>query len=752
MNGGDAMQKHKRFMKRFLIAVISLSVFVCGAIFYVTQLKETLLNELRNNLTQSAEANARIIEDNIKNEIKTIEAIASMLSNNPSTDGKVLIKDVLKTKERSDFLRFGIAGLDGICYTTDDQTFNISTRSYFQSAVNGKPMFSNTFTDVIGKKDINVFASPIYHQGKVTNVLFASIETENLSSKLLNETYNNQGFSDVANKDGKIVITSNSDHRIQNITSITELNFLDDFKIEDMQKEKTGVEEFITPSKEHRYLAFHQLDINDWYIVSIVPSSVVTKQINHFLMMAVITWLLLTLLFVAIIIYIYISRNKADKKMEELVFYDDLTQHYNYNRFRVKVQELLDQGVGKEFTLIEADVRDFKLFNEIYGYQGGDTLLRMIMNACEVQCTKEEACSRIAGDRYILLLHTKSEEEIIKRINHIIEAINHDSKGMFSMFNLEYKMGIYMIEENDKEFGKCHDRCAYAKKRIKDTPETFSFFSHEMYEIQLSEKRMESLMETALEAHEFEVYLQPKVSLKDMKIHAAEALVRWNSPVYGLIPPYRFIPLFERNGFLEKLDMYMIEEVCCILERWQKEEPMPICISVNLSRMYIFKPHFVQRIVELVNRHHIDHKMIEFEITENVIFDHSEELRSIIKDFQHHGFLIAMDDFGSGYSSLNMLKDIPIDVMKVDQVFFRAEKENKERSFEIIKGVLSMAKHLNIHTVAEGVETESEVAFLKEAGCGEIQGYYYSKPLCMKEFMEFYHHFQGKEKGDMTKS
>ncbi len=736
------MQKHKTLIRRLLIVVISLSVFVGGAIFYVSQLRTTLLSELRTNLMQTAEANARIIEEDIHNEIKTIDSIASMLSNNPSTDAKVLIKDVKDAKENSDFLRFGISGLDGNCYTTDGQKFNIADREYFQSAIQGVSMFSNTFTDVIGKKDINVFASPIYHDGKITNVLFASMETETLSEKLLNETFNDQGFSDVANEEGKIVISSHSKNRKQSIDSITKLNFVDNFDVSQMKNEKTGVEEFITPDKEHRYLAFHRLDINNWYILSIVPSNVVSTQINYFLKMAIVTWLLLAVLFIAIIIYIYISRNKADKKMEELVFYDELTGHYNYNRFRLKVQALLDQGVGNEYTLIEADVRDFKLFNEIYGYQGGDKLLCIIMNACEEQCTKEEACSRISGDRYILLLHTKTEEEIIKRINHIIEAIKYASKGMFSMFNLEYKIGIYMIEESDKDIGKCHDRCAYAKKRIKDTPETFSFFSHEMYEMQLDEKRMESLMESALEASEFKIYLQPKVTLKDKKIHAAEALVRWNSPVYGLIPPYRFIPLFERNGFLEKLDMYMIEEVCRVLENWQKEEKMPIRISVNLSRMYIFKPGFANKIVELVNRHHIEHSMIEFEITENVIYDHSEELCSIIKELQHHGFLIAMDDFGSGYSSLNMLKDIPIDEMKVDQVFFRAEKENKERSFEIIKGVLSMAKSLHIHTVAEGVETEKEVAFLKEAGCDEIQGYYYAKPLCMKDFMEFYHTFQ----------
>lgn len=232
------MQKHKTLIRRLLIVVISLSVFVGGAIFYVSQLRMTLLSELRTNLMQTAEANARIIEEDIHNEIKTIDSIASMLSNNPSTDAKVLIKDVKDAKENSYFLRFGISGLDGNCYTTDGQKFNIADREYFQSAIQGVSMFSNTFTDVIGKKDINVFASPIYHDGKITNVLFASMETETLSEKLLNETFNDQGFSDVANEEGKIVISSHSKNRKQSIDSITKLNFVDNFDVSQMKNEK----------------------------------------------------------------------------------------------------------------------------------------------------------------------------------------------------------------------------------------------------------------------------------------------------------------------------------------------------------------------------------------------------------------------------------------------------------------------------------------------------------------------------------
>lgn len=740
------MQKHKKVIRSACVIVVSLLFFVCGAVYYVASLKNTLLDELRSSLSQTAESTGRIIEENINSEIKTISSVATMLANNPSTDTRVLVDDLMNTLEDTEFLRFGVSDMEGNCYTTDHFSFNVATRDYFQASVKGESVFSKTFEDVVGKKNINVFSSPIYHDGEITNILFASIETDHLTEKLLIKTYDGLGFSEVANQDGTIVIRSDSQSKVQTISSISELNFVNGFQVSDMKNNSEGVAEFLTPQGEHRYLAYYRLDINDWYILSIVPSNVVASQINHFLTMAIITWLILAIIFAAILLYIYIARMKSDKKMEELIFYDELMQHYNYNRFRLKTQEILDHHEGIKYSLVEIDVKDFKMFNEFYGYQGGDFLLKSIMKACKAVCVKDEACSRISADRFILLLHTRNKMEILQRIKKIIKQVNIEIDASFSMFNLNYKIGIYLIEESDTEFSKCHDRCAYAKKQITNTAESFSFFSKDMYEMQLSEKKMESLMEEALAHKEFEVYLQPKVALADQMIHGAEALVRWNSPIYGLIPPNQFIPLFERNGFLERLDMYMVQSVCAILEQWKEQGREPIVISVNLSRVYLFKPHFVEQLVRCVNQFTVDHSCIEFEITESVIFDRSEELKSIILRLKANGFSIAMDDFGSGYSSLNMLKDIPIDVMKLDQEFFRFAPDNLDRSKKIIESVIMLAKGLHIHTVAEGVEEKREVEFLEAVGCDEIQGYYYAKPLEYTVFEKYYEEFMKEKK------
>ena len=184
--------------------------------------------------------------------------------------------------------------------------------------------------------------------------------------------------------------------------------------------------------------------------------------------------------------------------------------------------------------------------------------------------------------------------------------------------------------------------------------------------------------------------------------------------------------------------MYMMDEVCKLLKGWQDTYPS-LRISINVSRMYIFRPGFAKRVLDIVERNAVSAQQLEIEITESVIFDRSTELFAIIQELRSYGFRISMDDFGSGYSSLNMLKDIPIDTIKLDQVFFQTNHGNTQRARDIVGGVLSLAKTLGIHSVAEGIEQEDEVAFLKAHGCDEIQGYYYSRPLCVKDFEAYIH-------------
>lgn len=248
----------------------------------------------------------------------------------------------------------------------------------------------------------------------------------------------------------------------------------------------------------------------------------------------------------------------------------------------------------------------------------------------------------------------------------------------------------------------------------------------------LKEKNIEDNMEHALENNEFIVYFQPKVELKTNKIAGAEALVRWQNSKKELIPPNEFIPIFEKNGFITKLDIYVFEEVCKTIRKWLNEGINPIPVSVNLSRMHLQNPNFLKKYKEIQEKYEVPADLLEIELTETLVFENFEQLKKVIDDIHQMGFSCSIDDFGSGYSSLNLLKEIPVDILKLDRIFF--SKKNDKRGNSVIESIISLAKKLNMTTISEGVETISQVEFLRKADCDLVQGYVYSKPLAKDDF------------------
>jgi len=229
------------------------------------------------------------------------------------------------------------------------------------------------------------------------------------------------------------------------------------------------------------------------------------------------------------------------------------------------------------------------------------------------------------------------------------------------------------------------------------------------------------------------VYLQPKYSPKEEELSGAEALVRWISPEEGFVPPNRFIPIFEKNGFILKLDDYMISEVARQQAQWISEGKNVVPISVNVSRAHFTKVDLAEHICRLVEQYNVPHEVIELELTESAFFEDKEVLLGTVRKLREYGFTVSMDDFGAGYSSLNSLKEIPLDVIKLDAEFFRGNDEAGKGKI-IVNETIDLAKKLNMRTVAEGIETKEQVDFLAELGCDLIQGYYFAKPMPLKEF------------------
>ncbi|MGN0596797.1 MAG: putative bifunctional diguanylate cyclase/phosphodiesterase, partial [Ruminiclostridium sp.] len=338
--------------------------------------------------------------------------------------------------------------------------------------------------------------------------------------------------------------------------------------------------------------------------------------------------------------------------------------------------------------------------------------------------------ARNNSDLFYLLISYKKKEELLQKISNIISDIDYQ----ITDFKIILSIGIYMIVDRNMSARKMADRADLARRSVKNKNESsYSFFDVDMLSQVREEKEIENVMEQALETREFKVYYQPKVSLDDEnKIVGAEALVRWIRDG-KVIPPGRFIPLFEKNHFVLRLDMYVFEEVCIQQKHWMNMGRKPFTISVNMSRVHLQDAGFVGKLAEICRRYGVPPEIFEIEITESAAFENLDVLERVFRELKEYGFHISIDDFGTGYSSLNMLKNLPVDVLKIDREFLSGAEEN-QRACDIIAHVISLAVALNMKTISEGIETEEQAQLLTKLGCNMAQGFYFARPVPVEEF------------------
>lgn len=426
---------------------------------------------------------------------------------------------------------------------------------------------------------------------------------------------------------------------------------------------------------------------------------------------------------------------KEINKLKRLQDFDFLTGGPNWIKFKRDCEKLFTTNQTQHYAMIIFDIDKFKAINDLYGHLSGNEILTAIAQILEKHLEANELFCRIATDNFSILMKYDAYGEFSQRLEKLIREIN----GYSQKFIISISMGIYLIEEDDRDIHTLSDRANMAKHSIKDNSQvSYAFYDESMRQMMIVENEIENRMEMALHNREFEVYLQPKYLFSDEHIIGAEALVRWNDPERGMLPPNDFIPLFEKNGFVKKIDTYMFEEVCKLLEKWKNEmdQLTKMVISVNFSRLHLENTLLPEELLAITNRYQIDPKMIEIELTEGTIFDNDVQMVAIMNHLKASGFHISIDDFGRAYSSLNTLKNLPADILKLDKAFF-SESEDNVRGKKIITSMLNMAKDLDLITVAEGVETQEQVDFLKEMGCDIAQGFFYARPMNVIEFEDF---------------
>lgn len=426
------------------------------------------------------------------------------------------------------------------------------------------------------------------------------------------------------------------------------------------------------------------------------------------------------------------SQLQISKELKYRAEYDILTGIYNKVKFFQVTKEMLGRFPEEKFIYIRLDIEKFQLVNSFFGMAEGDRLLRQIAVGLKEEA-KGKPCmtyGRIEADIFGLCVPFVDQESMIAVVEH--------SREQFSAYKLEFDIvptfGFYVIEDKNLPVNDMDDRANLAAKKCKGNYiQSYAFYTEEMSEEIVKEQRVVNRMKKALEGEEFVLYLQPKYELQSNTIGGAEVLVRWNTPDNGMVSPGEFIPVFERNGFILKLDYYVWDKTCQLLSKWLKEGRDPFPVSVNISRVSLYNSKLVEVICGLVEKYEIPPRLLQLELTESAYTSNPKAIRDMMERFQKAGFTILMDDFGSGYSSLNVLKDIAVDILKIDMAFL-SDSDRKGRSENILASVVRMAKWLKVPVVAEGVERKEQAAFLRSIGCEYVQGYYFARPMPIEDY------------------
>ena len=435
------------------------------------------------------------------------------------------------------------------------------------------------------------------------------------------------------------------------------------------------------------------------------------------------------------------EKNLADVEMQ--MNYDSVTGLPNYSKFlTLSEQYLQEKGIHKQpiYYLFYADFSNFQYLNEVYGYAVGDAVLQRFAKTLQ-ECPHGIYFSRITSDHYSGLIWEKDDslEEIQQYLQKFCDTINKE----YTLCNLTLICGLYRVENMNISVSAMVDCANVARKHGKNKAETCCIlYDEEIKERNETEMSVVAHMTSALENREFQVYLQPKINLHTGKSVGAEALVRWKKKDGIMFYPDQFIPVFERNGFITKVDFYVLEEVLCYLRKMIDAGEEVVPISVNFSRLHNNDNQFVEKIQALLDKYNIEPSLLEAEVTESVYMYDFNGLREKAKRLQELGVLISIDDFGSGYSSLNVLSKVSADIIKLDRQFLIEDEAGA--SPEFIKYLINMIKHLGYQIIAEGVETKEQAEMLKGANCDLVQGYYYARPMPMTDFRNFLHEFNDK--------
>lgn len=734
--------KFQENKKPIIVIIIIFLLLVTVGVIYMTY----MLYKVEANANNSIETIVKNDADNLKTEITEQKAILQSITNEILSDNIVDKEKIFEQYEKSDvtskFVRMAIMQENGKTITNDDYEVDYSDEkdNFFSS---NEIRVSESRISKIDGEEITIYSQAI-DLDKERIAILLIVKTDSYKNIFSNKVFEGKGFSYIVNKQGNIVVSANTEidsrNLIENIDKMLTGSSKERFesnqnKIEEnIRNGISGTRTLQTVNGKY-YMVYEAIEANDWAIVTFIPSKAIAAEVNNALLTTFILSIIVILVILSICIYIVISNNKKQKQLYEYAYIDPVTKRGNVYYFRKKGQKILDSieisGTSSNQYILVLDINKFKMINKAYGYKTGDTILTGIGDVLERLLGAESLICRYSNDYFAVLFEYK--EDIHRILNKLIRSIEN-LKIDDTTYNLSVNIGIYMITNEDNNISEAMDKAIIAHSASKgDVFDKFHIYDKTMERKLEKESKIEHEMNIALDNKEFKVYYQPKIDTKTENLYGAEALVRWEHEG-RMVPPSEFIPLFEKNKFILRLDLYIFEQVCSDMKMWKEKYGKEPVISVNVSREHFLDEHFLEKYMMIAAKYGVNTNKIDLEITESATIEEGIDIIEIMNKMKKLGFLISIDDFGTGYSSLSTIQDMPADILKIDKSFVDRIGKNEKN---IIDYILTIAKELNFTTIAEGVETKEQRDYLLENGCDIIQGYYYAKPMSEAEFEEY---------------
>ncbi|MEG0395016.1 MAG: EAL domain-containing protein [Anaerorhabdus sp.] len=728
--------KNKKFI--FIGLTVTLFVFLMVAfVSYNHNFTVYIQQHIINHLEELLAPNEVSFELQVNEQVKKVKTIATIFAKNETlgTEDQIDLLDAVV--DNNNLENCMLVMPDGTAINQEGITYrNMGDEEFFKASMNGEFYISEPVPSLDDpSRKVMIFSAPIVVENQVTGVVLYSYWCDTLNSMFNLKFLDGEGRIVIIDENGYLLIgdypgLSNSD------------NVLDYFKINCKHADhpanecstisgERGVFNVETYNGKSSFIVdYVRIHSGNWYMLSIAPESAVMDSFSGVFkeqnkMIIVIIGCLMVYGLVLLMLALE-DRKNVDK----------MTGSLTRNTFIRKARRILKNNGASSYAFVKLDVKNFKIINRVHDFDTGNRVIINMAKALDyVTKTPDSIYCRLSVDNFVVMIPFENKEKLaIVRSKFITKF--RDLMGKEFTTIIEFPTGEYIVTPYDKGRHNVFEimekiNFAHSKAKLKSGGAVTDYYE-DLEKEAIIQSEIENKMNAAFHNKEFKMYLQPKVCLKSHQVCGAEALVRWKEKD-RIISPADFIPLFEKNGFIAKIDFYIFEQVAIFLKGMIDNGLKPFRISINFSRVHLYNESFVMQLKGIADKYKVPYEYFEIELTETIVFENINKIINLIGELHAIGFTMSMDDFGSGYSSLSLLKDIDVDVLKIDKAFF-VDTVNGERAKIVISNIIDMAKELKVKVVAEGIETEDQVEMLKELNCDVVQGYYYFKPMAASEF------------------